>query len=161
MGVTLKGFRELEEVLSNLPKATGKNVLRRVAKGALLPMAAKARQLAPSDQGDLRESITVSEKRTRRAKIGGAKFAGSIGGKASFRSSASTGITMAMGPSAGKGVLAYATFVEFGTIDTRAFPFMRPAWQSGKQPALVHVIMHLETEILKATKKRALKASRA
>ena len=147
MTATLKGFRELERALNELPKSTGKNVLRRVAKGALEPVADRARGMAPADQGDLRASIQVSEKRTKRvARIN--------------RFDKNTGIEMAMGPVAGGGVLNYATFVEFGTSDTRARPFMRPAFDSGKNGMLDYVIANLGKEIDKAASRLAKKAAR-
>lgn len=147
MTVTLRGFRELEQALNELPKATGRNVLRRVAKGALQPMAEKAKGLAPVDRGDLRESIMVSEKRTKRvARIN--------------RFDRNTGIQMAMGPVSGNGVLNYATFAEFGTIDTRAFGYMRGAWNGGKDEALDYVKENLGTEIERAATRLAKKAAR-
>jgi len=152
----LTGFRELERALSELPKATGKNVLRRIAKGALEPMADRASAKAPRESGKLAFSISVSEKRTRRAR-GGSKTKFS-GGK--FRADASTGIDMAMGPTAGQGVLGYATFVEFGTVDTAANPYMRPAWDGGAGQALDYIKDNLGAEIQKAADKRAKKLAK-
>lgn len=147
MTVRLEGFRELERALNELPKSTGKNVLRRVAKGALQPMAEKARSLAPKDKGDLAGSIQVSEKRTKRvARIN--------------RFDKNTGIEMAMGPVSGGGVLNYATFAEFGTNDTRATPYMRPSWDSGKDNALEYIKANLGREIDRAATRLAKKAAR-
>lgn len=147
MTVQLRGFRELERALSELPKATGKNVLRRVARGALQPMAEKARGLAPKDKGDLAASIQVSERRTKRvARIN--------------RFDKNTGVEMAMGPVSGDAVLNYATFVEFGTIDTAAKPYMRPAFDSGKNGMLDYVVTNLGREIDKAATRLAKKAAR-
>lgn len=140
--VKLTGFKELERALAELPKATGKNTLRRTAKGALEPMAARARAAAPRDTGALSLRIAVSEKRTRRAKTGFNR---------------STGIEMAMGPSSGEGVLNYATFAEFGTIDTAAHPFMRPAWDMGADPALEYIKTNLGKEITKSAARLAKK----
>jgi HK97 gp10 family phage protein len=148
MAVTVTGFKELEAALNALPKATGRNVLRRVAKGALEPVAARARSLAPVAQGDLSISIAVSEKRTRRVN----RF---------NRFDRDTGIEVAMGPTSGKGVLNYATFAEFGTIDTPSFGYMRGAWNGGRVGALEYVIVNLEREIDKAAKRVARKALRA
>jgi HK97 gp10 family phage protein len=152
--VKLEGFKELEKALAELPKATGKNVLRRIAKAALESMADAAAAKAPADQGPLSFSISVSEKRTRRAKGGGARL---VGGK--WRSAASEGIEVAMGPAAGLGTLYYATHVEFGTVDAPAQPYMRPAWDAGAEKALDFVKDNLGNEVAKAaarvTKKRA------
>lgn len=149
MKVKMEGFRELERILAeDLPQSTGRGVLRRVAKAALEPMAAAARSGAPRDQGDLAESIKVSEARTRRAKKEDGAF------------DRSTGVEIAMGPSSGKGVLNYASFVEFGTVDTRPQPYMRPAWDAGKQAALQHVADNLGAEVMKAAARRARKLAK-
>lgn len=156
--VKLTGFKELERALSELPKATGKNVLRRIAKGALEPMADSAAAKAPERTGRLAFSIAVSEKRTRRAK----RPSSTMFSKGKFKSSASTGIHMAMGPASGFGAaLNYATFAEFGTIDTPAFAYMRAAWHAGAVPALEYIKANLGSEIDKAAKKLAVKRAKA
>lgn len=146
MQVKLAGFKELERALAELPKATGKNVLRRVARGALEPMANAAAAKAPEDEGKLAFSIDVSEKRTRRAKT-------------SFASR--TGVQMAMGPASGLATLQYAAFVEFGTVDTPAQPYMRPAWDAGAERALDYVKDNLGNEIARSAAKRAKKRAKA
>ena len=142
--VKLEGFKELERALAQLPKATGKNVLRRVAKAALDPVADMAANAAPHRSGRLAYSITVSEQRTRRAKKRGPK----------------QGIEMAMGPAGGLGTLQYASFDEFGTVDTPAFGFMRQAWDNGSSGALDTVKSSLSAEIMKAAQRRARKAAK-
>lgn len=143
--VKLSGFRELEANLANLTKATSRNVLRRVAKGALEPMADEAAQKAPENRGILSFSIAVSEHRTRRART-------------FFRRI--RGVQMAMGPASGLGATYYATAVEFGTIDTPAQPYMRPAWDTGKMDALEYVQDNLWREIDRATARAAKKRAR-
>lgn len=146
MAVKLSGFRELERNLAvDLPKATARNVLRRVSKGALEPMADVAAQKAPENRGILSFSIAVSEGRTRRARTG-------------FRRV--HGVQMAMGPASGLGATYYATAVEFGTIDTAAQPYMRPAWDTGKFQALEYVQDNLWREIEKSVGKVRKKAGR-
>lgn len=149
--VKVKGLRGLEKGLSELPKATGKNVLRRVGRGALEPMADVAASRAPHRTGQLAYSISVSEKATPRA----------TWNKGKFRSKPSTGITMAMGPAKFGRVLNYATFDEFGTVDTPAFGFMRAAWDGGAEKALDYVIENLGLEITKSAEKLARKRARA
>jgi len=146
MKVKLEGFRELEEALSRLPKATGRGVLRRIAKGALKPIADQASSGAPRRSGKLAVGIAVSEKRTRRAS------------KQVPKMKASEGVQMFMGPTSGS--LAYAAFTEFGTVDTPAQPFMRPAWDGGATGALDYVKENLKAEIDKATAKVAAKAAK-
>lgn len=149
--VKLEGFRELERALSELPKATGKGVLRRVARGALEPMADVAAARAPVRSGRLAYSISVSPKRTGRARWQGGRF----------RSAASTGIAMAMGPGAGVGTLRYASFDEFGTIDTPAFGYMRSAWDGGAERALDYVKVNLSLVIGKSAARLARRKARA
>lgn len=146
MTVKLRGFRELERKLAvDLPKATARNVLRRVAKGALEPMADLAAQKAPEERGILSFSIVVSEGRTRRART-------------FFRRV--RGVEMAMGPASGLGATYYASHVEFGTIDTPAQPYMRPAWDTGKQSALDYVEDNLWREIDRAVGRAAKRKAR-
>lgn len=145
--VKLSGFRELEKKLAvDMPKATARNVLRRVAKGALEPMADDAARNAPEARGILSFSIAVSEQRTRRARR--------------FTMRRINGVQMAMGPAAGLGATYYASAVEFGTIDTPAQPYMRPAWDTGKQSALDYVQDNLWREIEKAVGRAAKKKAR-
>ena len=155
--VKLTGFRELERALEQLPKATGKNVLRRVAKGALEPMADSAAAKAPHRTGRLSFSISVSERRTRRAKRSTTRYV-----KGGFRANPSTGIEIAMGPASGFGAaLQYASFDEFGTVDTPAFAFMRGAWHSGSYKALKYVEANLGEAIQTAARKVAVKRAKA
>lgn len=149
--VRLEGFRELERALAELPKATGKNVLRRIGRGALEPMADIAAARAPSRTGRLAYSIAVSEKSTARAQWN----------KGKFRSKSSNGIVMAMGPASGLGTLEYATFDEFGTIDTPAFAYMRAAWDVGAYPALEYIKTNLGKEIERSAAKLAKKRAKA
>lgn len=148
MKVELAGFKALDNALSELPKATAKNILRRVAKGALEPMADAAAAKAPDRTGRLAFSISVSEKRTRRV-------------KRDLKWDTRTGIAMAMGPASGFGAaLSYAAFDEFGTIDTPAFGFMRNAWDGGAETTLDYVKAHLGAEIEKSARKLAVKRAK-
>lgn len=118
-------------------------MLRRVARAALEPMADIAVAKAPHRTGRLAYSIAVSEVRTSRAKW-------QAGG---FRSARATGITMAMGPASGLGTLQYASFDEFGTVDTPTFAYMRAAWDADAMPALERIKVSLSVEVLKAAAK--------
>lgn len=147
--VTLEGFRELERALMDLPKATGKNVLKRIAKGALEPMADAAAARAPDRTGKLAFSISVSDRRTRRASRQVPKMR------------SDEGVQMFMGPASGTRALQYAAFDEFGTVDTPAFGFMRTAWDGGAMPALEYIKANLADEIAKAAARVAKRRARA
>lgn len=157
MKIRVEGFRELERALSELPKTTGKNILRRIGRGALEPMAQIAAAKAPEESGALAFSIAVSEKRTARArKSTTRRVAPGV-----FRSDPKTSVEIAMGPAGGLGALYYATFQEFGTINAAAQPYMRPAWDSGAGRALEYVKDNLKAEIDKAAARLARKRARA
>lgn len=173
--VKLAGFEDLERNLRLLPKATGKNVLRRVAKGALEPMRNIAEAKAPvadepyyigtaskgtrrlMEPGRIKMSIVVSEKRTRRAK--GAGLNKLVNGQ--WRAAESTGIDVAMGPGSGTGALFNAARKEFGNSQTAAEPYMRPAWISGSVSALRYVRDNLGKAIDTAVNKMNVKRAKA
>lgn len=135
--VQIEGLRELEAALANLPKATAKNVLRRVLKKAAAGTLADAQSKAPRDTGGLSKSIIMGVK-TRRH--GGGLF---------------------IGPSYKRGDSGrHGHLLEFGTVNMPAQPFMRPAWDANKDAALASITNDLGTEIDKAAKRAARKAAR-
>lgn len=146
--VDLIGFRELDKALGELPRATARNVLRRIGRAALEPLANQASAHAPVGRGVLAFSITVSERGTRRA-----RWAREIDRRGSF--------TIAMGPAGGQGALNYASFAEFGTVNMPAKPFLRPVWDAGQGQALDYVKAELWGEISRASARLARKAARA
>jgi hypothetical protein len=146
MRVKVAGFKGVDQALAQLPKATGKNVLRRVGRPPMEEMANVAAQKAPERTGRLAFSISVSEKRTRRAQTG-------------FKSS--SGLQLAMGPAGGfGGTLEYASFDEFGTVDTPAFGYMRYAWDTRAQPTLDYLEQNLWAEIERAAQRISNKRAR-
>lgn len=144
--VKVEGLRELEQALRELPKATGKAVLRRVLKQIAQPIADQAEQLAPRDTGALQASIGVSTKLSRRQRGVHKKM---------FKDDRAS-VEMFIGP----GALPQATLREFGGDGQPPKPFMRPAWDANKGPALETVKSSLWSEIQKAAKRLAKKAAR-
>jgi HK97 gp10 family phage protein len=142
IGGQVFGGKELEAALKQLPKATGKNVLRRALRNAAKPTAAAAEAMAPlGPTGNLRASMTIGPKKSRR----GIK-------------SPKTGVEIYIGPSYPKGF--HAHLVEFGTIKTGARPFMRPAWDSTKQEVLESISAELWAALAKSARTLARKAER-
>jgi HK97 gp10 family phage protein len=141
--VRVTGLAELDRALGELPKATGKNVLRRVARGALKPVEETAKQLVPVVEGILRDSIVTGTQLSRRE----ARDANREG-----RSS----VEVHTGTVSRNGVPR-----EFGTSRSAATPFMRPAWDQNKDGVLRHVETELAKEIEKARARLARKAARA
>lgn len=137
----VEGFKELDAGLGELKQATALNVLRRVASGALEPIREKAEALAPELSGKLAKAETVSTKRPK-------------GRRPARREST---VEAFMGPDANEPfAVKKGVQNEFGNINHGPQPFMRPAWDGGKDQALEDVKDGLGEEIEKA-RVRALK----
>lgn len=143
--VKVDGLREVKAALRELPKATGKNVLRRVLIRRAEPVAERARQLAPVDTGQLRDSIVVSTKLGKRQRRGHSK-----------QDRDDVDVFVGPGPAG-----FYGWMQEFGTARVAARPFMRPAWDAEKAGVLSGIADDLRKEIEKAAARLARKAARA
>lgn len=141
--VQIEGLAELQESLRELPDATSRNVLRRVAKELLTPIADRARQLAPINDGKLRASIVVGDKLSRRQ-------------KSQFQRVDPSDVVMFVGA----GALPQAHMMEFGTVDVTPRPFLRPAWDAGKNAVTEGLKDALWKQIEKAAKRQARKAAK-
>lgn len=143
--VKVEGLRELEDALSQLPKAVGKGVLRRVARLALEPFdkAWRANAAAHHLTGALERSGGIGPKLTRRQ----AKLNRFREGKAS--------IEMHAGPNDPAAVPR-----EFGTVDQAAAPSVRPAWDGTQDKILDVVKAELGTQIAKAAARVAKKTAK-
>lgn len=162
MRVKLKGFRELDRALSDLGKATARNVLRRVGTAALTPMRNSAKAKVRVDTGTLRDSIRIeTAKDAEYAKAARAAFKSS-GSAAGVKRSRSKGVSLVLGPSARpkSNAAQNARFQERGTEKMSAQPYMRPAWDAEKQGALTIIEDQLGAEITKAAKRAAKKAAK-
>jgi HK97 gp10 family phage protein len=138
-GVTVKidGLRDVDAALGQLGKATGRNVMRRVAIKRLQPIADEMKANAPVDQSDLRDSIIVTTKNPKRNRK---------------RSEVEA--------HAGPGRHPQAHLQEFGTAHHAPQPFARPAWDGGKDALLEGITDDFWTEIEKAAARQAKKAAR-
>lgn len=94
----IKNIRKVNEKVNNEEMSDS-------AIKALEPVADAARNLAPVLSGELRDSISISD-----------LAVGAV---------VRQGLAVYVGPIAAQA--AYALFVEFGTVDTRAQPFLAPA----------------------------------
>lgn len=124
------GEKELARFFEELPKSLTNSVLRTTAKEALEPVAETAKANVRRDEGELAESIVVSTQLSPRQK----------------RLHARRGdVSVHAGPSYPKG--AHGHLVEFGTGPRHtddgkyvgvmpAQPYMRPAWDNGKERVL-------------------------
>lgn len=158
--VRVEGLRELEAALKELPKATGKSVLRRVLLKRAAPIRDAAQSRAPrGETGHLQESAGAGTKlsprqaRLHRAETGGgAKMTG-----AGWRSDPKSTVEVFVGFRSS----AASIVQEFGSVDQPAQPFMRPAWDAGKGAALDGIAADLWAEIKKTAERRAKRLAKA
>jgi len=139
--VRVEGLKQMREALLQLPKATGRNVVRRALRKAGEPMADAMKGRVPVEEGHLRNSIGVSTKLSKRQRTLHKK-----------RSE----VEVFVGP----GPDPAAHLVEFGSIHNQARPYVRPAWDTRKLEALETVQKELAVEIDKAAQRLARKAAR-
>lgn len=144
MKVKVEGLEGIEQALKELPRATGKNVVRRVLRKRGKPIADKARALVPVDEGDLKDSIAVSTKLTKSQRRKHKKF-----------DKDDVEVFVGAGPH------PQAHLQEFGSSVHGRQAFMRPAWDVGKKAVLEGIGADLWAEINKAAKRLARKAAKA
>lgn len=130
----VKGLKELNEALQQLPQNIAKNVLRGATSAGAAVIRKEARQRAPvfdgqmSDNhpppGTLRKSVYQSQRRMLSSAV-----------KQVFHVGVRTGKSLK--DKAGRTLDAYYwRFVEFGTSKMAARPFLRPAFEAKKQAAV-------------------------
>lgn len=130
----IEGLEETLAALREFPRATGRATLRRALLKAVNPVAIVARSYVPDDPStpapDLKSSIGVATQLTRR-----------------HRGAKRNEVEVYVGPTrtAGRAVLNYASFVEFGTLHATAHPYLRPAWDRTK--GLVYTILTRELTV--------------
>lgn len=137
----VEGLKELREALQELPKATGRNTVRRALTKAADPIESDAERAAPFLTGQLQRSMTIGTKLSRRQKSQHKKV---------------SEVEIFVGP----GSMPQAITQEFGTAHHRAQPFMRPAWDANKLNVLQTIKEILAAEIEKARARLARKAAR-
>ena len=140
--VKIEGLSELKTAIEQLPKATGKSVMRKVLLARAKPIAAAAKSYVPVESGELRDSIIASTRLSKRQKRDAKETASYVE------------------VYAGAGPLPHAHLVEFGSVHNQPQPYMRPAWDNNKGTLLDAIKEDLWTEIQKAVDKLARKGAR-
>lgn len=141
MAFVVSGLKELDRALKELPRATAKNVVRRVLLKAAQPIADDMAARAPRATGYLGDHIDTGTRLSSRQ-------------RRQHRKASEVEVF------AGATRVVQATLQEFGTKDHAPQPFARPAWESGKHRALEDVKTGLAVEIDKAAKRLAKKAAK-
>lgn len=140
------GLSEMDAALGELSKATAKNVLRRVGKKALQPMADRANQLAPDDPdtpGGLHESYVVGTKLNSRQTSLAKKEPKDF-------------VTVYMGTDDPAGVMQ-----EFGTVTNPPQPHVRPAFNDEAEATIHRFADGMKPEIDKSVARARAKALKA
>ena len=148
--VKIEGLREVNDALGQLPKATGRNVMRRVAVKRLEPMAEDARNRAASNNwsGELSDSIQASSKAKGYARR--------------INRNSKSEVEAFMGPAGvgGKKAPPQGSQQEFGNSNHGPQPSIRPAWDHGKNDLLPGLADDMWDEINKAAARLARKTAR-
>lgn len=138
----IEGLAELDEALTELPKATARNVLLRVLKKEGQPIADAESALAPKGvTGQLSESPTVGTKLSRRQKGLNKK---------------ESDVEVYIGPTPHP----KSVQTEFGNAHQAAQPHLRPAFDGNVMKVLDSIKTSLTNEIEKARQRLAKKAER-
>ena len=137
----IEGLADLDHALTELPKATARNVLLRTLKKNAQPIADAGEAMAPVRTGGLAASYTVSTKLSRGQKQ---------------NSSKESDVEVYVGPAPS----AKSIQTEFGNAHQSPHPHMRPAWDGSVGMVLDNITKDLAEEIEKARKRLARKAER-
>lgn len=137
----IEGLAELDKALTELPKATARNVLLRVLKAQGQPIKDTGEALAPKLTGGLKQSYAVSTKLSRRQRGLNRK---------------ESDVEVYIGP----GPAAKSVQTEFGNAHQPAQPHLRPAFDGNVMKVLAGITTELADQIEKARQRLAKKAER-
>lgn len=164
---SFEGLKETDDALSQFSKATARNIGRRALAAGGKMIADHAASIAADDPEtgppDLHRSIVVSSRLKDRRGLqefhaemsatGNVADAVSALREARRTTKSDDVVTMFVGPA---GLPAkYAHLVEWGTVHSRAQPFMTPAWEAEKDNALQIIAKELKKQIDLAAKRAA------
>lgn len=166
----IEGLQGLEDALKELIEATssstGKRVLMRALADAAQPIADHAQQLVAVDTGELRNSIrvytssvnTVGKSEYRAVLKSGGSKAEAVAALRDARREAgpSSTVEVAVGPAG----FARAAWIEFGTEKMAPRPYMRPAWDAGKDQVVNDIGPSIASHIDKAAQRAARRKAR-
>lgn len=156
--VRVEGLKELENALRELPKSTGKAVLRRVLKAAAEPIYKDAKSRAPSRPSDAKP-VYYGPKGDRKLRRPGTDEALVQTGTRLTRNQAR--LARKEGKNSAEHYVGsrdpIARLLEFGTAHSAAQPIIRPAWDGHKEEALRIITSDLGAEIEKAAERLAKK----
>ena len=132
--VVFKGGKELEKALLELSERTAKKLARQALRKAAKPILDAAKDGVPVREGRLKRALAtkVDQSFDRKARSKLPVMVATVGviGRGAKEYRPSKGRSAKYSYQVGSRPDVYAKFVEFGTSDTAAEPFIRPAWDS-------------------------------
>ena len=137
MSVDIKGLKELQAALNQLPREVQKRPLRAAVSAAAKVIQDEAKRRAPIDTGNLRKAIYRTRSRSGSG-TGQETFLVAVKkGKAEYANTARNRRLNRVGKKyQTQGEAYYWRFLEFGTAKMAAKPFLRPAFENKKQMAV-------------------------
>lgn len=165
MTVKVSGLKELKGSLEEYSKATARGIVTRTLKRAAEPMRETAERLAPVASGELRKGIVVEVVRKNAGtaafaetmRAGGSKADAAKAARDANRAASGNGMSVTVSV---RSTAWHSHLVEFGTVNTAPQPFMRPAFEGGKNRALADIKTIMGDELNKAAKRAATRALR-
>ena len=163
--VTVQGLSELQKGLEQFGKSTQRGVLTRVLKKAAKPIENAAKDMAPVESGQLRDSIETVVLRSNPGKTAFARTMREGGSRQEAAQAARDANSVAAGRGTSATVRVQATaphahFAEFGTQSAPAHPFIGPALRAHEGPAVKDMASELKSEIEKTAKRVARRAAK-
>jgi len=151
----VEGLKELEKALLELGAELGYKTLRTAGRKAMAPVLQSATAGANEDSGELKRAMAISTKKGRGARGKGGDTAVEIlvgPTRGTVRETAADGTK-----SSRKlvGVNQKAIAQEYGTVNQKAEPFLRPALANNANQVLSNLGTELAAAIEKAAKKVA------
>jgi HK97 gp10 family phage protein len=137
MSVDIKGLKELQAALNQLPREVQKRPLRAAVSAAAKVIQDEAKRRAPIDTGNLRKAVYRTRSRSGSG-AGQETFLVAVKkGKAEYANTARNRRLNRVGKKyQTQGEAYYWRFLEFGTAKMAAKPFLRPAFENKKQMAV-------------------------
>ena len=141
--MTVEGFDDLQAALLSLGSVARQDgALKRAMTDALGPTAMLAIQMAPRRTGNLKRAIVISDTAE------GSGF--NIEGRGADET-----VTVYLGASYKAGARGrHAHLVEFGTVKSRPYPFLRPAWDQDRDAMVKRLAENLRVQITAAVKRK-------
>jgi HK97 gp10 family phage protein len=139
VSVGFSGLRELGEAMRGLANEVNTKIARSATLAGALVIKNETIRRAPVDTCNLRKNIIT--KRVTKTPLTSQFLVAVRQGKKTKKQIAQ-----------GIGDAFYAKFVEYGTVNAPAKPFIRPAFEGGKEEAVNAIKDRLAAGIAKATK---------